>query len=221
MADVIVFVYDSSDTNSFSYISNLRQQYSAIHSLPSIFVATKSDLDLVQQRHEVQPEVYCSKLGLRIPTAPLESSSMVSSLAAFGAHSSAGPVHVSVKLNEVADVFGIICQVAQDPRNAIPGGAHREKSLMGLLRKRWLLYVGVAVLGGGMAIAFVGLCYPSHGRLGSMLDMERFRFRHVIQQMSKTSALSTSTSEVGDTSNRGWLAWFSNVTPMADSRSEL
>jgi mitochondrial Rho GTPase 1 len=65
LADVIVYVYDSSDTNSFSYISNLRvsafsmirlrltlilvkQQYSLDH-IPTLFVATKSDLDLAQQ----------------------------------------------------------------------------------------------------------------------------------------------------------------------------
>jgi Ras family protein T1 len=65
-ADVLIYIYDSSDTNSFSYISNLRQQYS-LDNIPSIFVATKSDLDLAQQRHEVQPDVYCRRLGLPAP----------------------------------------------------------------------------------------------------------------------------------------------------------
>jgi Ras family protein T1 len=67
-ADVLIYIHDSSDTNSFSYISNLRQQYSLDH-IPSIFVATKSDLDLAQQRHEVQPDVYCRRLGLPAPLA--------------------------------------------------------------------------------------------------------------------------------------------------------
>ena len=31
LADVIVYVYDSSDTNSFSYISNLRVRPSLVH----------------------------------------------------------------------------------------------------------------------------------------------------------------------------------------------
>src|SRR6266702_2773349 len=69
LVDVVVYVHDSSDTNSFSYISNLRvggfrcsssvltsdltpslgkQQYSLDH-IPILFVATKSDLDLAQQ----------------------------------------------------------------------------------------------------------------------------------------------------------------------------
>ncbi|GMK59302.1 hypothetical protein CspeluHIS016_0703170 [Cutaneotrichosporon spelunceum] len=68
LADVLIYVHDSSDTNSFSYISNLRQQYSLDH-IPSIFVATKSDMDLAQQRHEVQPDVYCRRLGLPTPLA--------------------------------------------------------------------------------------------------------------------------------------------------------
>ncbi len=85
LADVIVYIYDSSDTNSFSYISDRRvsihpclsnttcpnwvvlwglevrwsfltvhsyshsqQQYNLDH-IPTLFVATKSDLDLAQQ----------------------------------------------------------------------------------------------------------------------------------------------------------------------------
>ncbi|KAK4686292.1 phosphatidylglycerol phospholipase C, partial [Tremellales sp. Uapishka_1] len=68
LADIIIYVHDSSDTNSFSYISNLRQQYSLDH-IPAIFVATKSDLDLAQQRHEVQPDVYCRRLGIPAPMA--------------------------------------------------------------------------------------------------------------------------------------------------------
>lgn len=53
-----MYVHDSSDTNSFSYISNLRQQYAGgarggsglgLDRVPSLFVATKSDLDLALQ----------------------------------------------------------------------------------------------------------------------------------------------------------------------------
>ena len=45
-----------------------QQQYSLDH-IPALFVATKSDLDLAQQRHEVQPDVYCRRLGLSAPMA--------------------------------------------------------------------------------------------------------------------------------------------------------
>ena len=45
-----------------------QQQYSLDH-IPSVFVATKSDLDLAQQRHEVQPDTYCRRLALPAPIA--------------------------------------------------------------------------------------------------------------------------------------------------------
>ncbi|KAF7299588.1 hypothetical protein HMN09_00964100 [Mycena chlorophos] len=109
LADVIVYVHDSSDTNSFSYISNLRQQYSLDH-IPTLFVATKSDLDLAQQRHEVQPDVYCRRLGLQMPVA------------------------VSVKTGQTADVFHEICRIAMNPHTAIPGGADRAMTAAARLR---------------------------------------------------------------------------------------
>ncbi|KAG6918775.1 hypothetical protein DXG01_011966 [Tephrocybe rancida] len=107
--DVMVYVHDSSDTNSFSYISNLRQQYSLDH-IPTLFVATKSDLDLALQRHEVQPDVYCRRLGLQVPVA------------------------VSVKAGQTADVFHAICQIAMNPHSAIPGGADRAMTAAARLR---------------------------------------------------------------------------------------
>ncbi|KAG8895591.1 ERMES complex Ca(2+)-binding regulatory GTPase gem1 [Tulasnella sp. 403] len=121
--DVIVYVHDSSDTNSFSYISNLRQQYNLDH-IPSIFVATKSDLDLAQQRHKVQPDVYCRRLGLQVPVA------------------------VSVRTGELADVFHEICKVAIDPLSAIPGGAERSLSTVYKVRTAVTL---TAILGGTTA----------------------------------------------------------------------
>lgn len=48
LADVIVLVYDCSDANSFSYLSNLHQNYN-LDGIPCVYVATKSDLDLAQQ----------------------------------------------------------------------------------------------------------------------------------------------------------------------------
>ena len=86
-----------------------KQQYSLDH-IPTLFVATKSDLDLAQQvgssfilakrlcnvnypnqRHEVQPDVYCRRLSLQVPVA------------------------VSVKTGQTADVFNAICSVAMHP----------------------------------------------------------------------------------------------------------
>ena len=126
LADVIVYVHDSSDTNSFSYISNLRvspsDQTIVFWLLDSIILATIQSrsytnpiccykirsrscttsqwfislwgmmmLTPVLQRHEVQPDVYCRRLGIQVP------------------------VSVSVKTGQTADVFHAICSVAKHP----------------------------------------------------------------------------------------------------------
>ncbi|GAA5932845.1 hypothetical protein JCM3775_002254 [Rhodotorula graminis] len=118
LADVLVFVYDSSDTNSFSYVSNLRQQYK-LDDIPTLFVATKSDLDLAQQRHEVQPDTYCRKLSLRVPLA------------------------VSVRRGELADLYHTIVRIAQHPLSALPYGPDRSSasSLLGFPVTRTQFYV--------------------------------------------------------------------------------
>ncbi|KAJ3532773.1 hypothetical protein NM688_g7374 [Phlebia brevispora] len=136
LADVIVYVYDSSDTNSFSYISNLRQQYSLDH-IPTLFVATKADLDLALQRHEVQPDVYCRRLGLQVPLA------------------------VSVKNGAMAEVFETICSIAINP-SAIPGGADRALSAAARLR----MYVTLCTLVGGVGAGLL-LVYRTFGRPGA------------------------------------------------------
>ncbi|KAH8114388.1 mitochondrial Rho GTPase [Phellopilus nigrolimitatus] len=140
-ADVIIYVYDSSDTNSFSYISNLRQQYSLNH-IPTLFVATKSDLDLAQQRHEVQPDVYCRRLNLQVPVA------------------------VSVKDVQMADVFHVISGIALNPLRSIPG--YMDRALTPAARVR--MYVTwTAVFGGltaGLMMVYRTFLRPN-GFLGS------------------------------------------------------
>ncbi|OBZ71401.1 Mitochondrial Rho GTPase 1 [Grifola frondosa] len=126
LADVMVYVHDSSDTNSFSYISNLRQQYSLDH-IPTLFVATKSDLDLAQQRHEVQPDVYCRRLGLQVP------------------------VSVSVKTGQMADVFHAICSIAMNPNSALPGGSDRALTAAARLRT----YITVCTVLGGLGAGLI------------------------------------------------------------------
>ncbi|CAK5269906.1 unnamed protein product [Mycena citricolor] len=121
LADVIVHVYDSGDTNSFSYISNLRASRHRLDNIPTLFVATKSDLDLAQQRHEVQPDVYCRRLGLQVPVA------------------------VSVRTGQTADVFHEICAIALNPHGAIPGGLDRARSATARLR----MYMALTALFGG------------------------------------------------------------------------
>ncbi|GAA5970266.1 hypothetical protein JCM8115_003137 [Rhodotorula mucilaginosa] len=124
LADVLIFVYDSSDTNSFSYVSNLRQQYK-LDDIPTLFVATKSDLDLAQQRHEVQPDTYCRKLSIRVPLA------------------------VSVKRGELADLYHTVVRIAIRPLSALPYGPDRSSasSLLGMpmTRTQFYLYASASV----------------------------------------------------------------------------
>lgn len=66
--DVICYVYDSSDPESFQYLVDLRKKYSKIlDEVPSVFVALKADLDKQEQRSDVQPENYTRELFLNSP----------------------------------------------------------------------------------------------------------------------------------------------------------
>ncbi|WFD25995.1 ERMES complex Ca(2+)-binding regulatory GTPase gem1 [Malassezia nana] len=129
----IVFVYDSSDTHSFSYISNLRQQYPYLAHFPSLFVATKSDLDLARQRHEVQPDMYCRKLGLNVP------------------HLGAGPLNVSSRLGEVAELYSLILMIAMDPRGAVPAPSRSLQTM----RLRWRTGLWGLLAAGGSTLLVV------------------------------------------------------------------
>ncbi|KAJ3348389.1 ERMES complex Ca(2+)-binding regulatory GTPase gem1 [Entophlyctis luteolus] len=88
--DVICFVYDSSDGNSFAHVANLRNRHD-LGSIPCVFVATKSDQDLVPQKYELQPDAYCRQEGLSVP------------------------ISVSVKDNVMADVFHRFVEVGMEP----------------------------------------------------------------------------------------------------------
>lgn len=59
--------------------------------MPTVFVATKCELDLVTQRYEVQPDVYCRNLGLAVPLS------------------------VSVQKQQMADLYQILAGVAMNP----------------------------------------------------------------------------------------------------------
>ncbi|ORX72947.1 mitochondrial Rho GTPase [Linderina pennispora] len=95
ICDLLVMVYDSSDPNSFSYLTNLRKNY-ALDSLPTIFVATKSDLDYVEQRSEQPPDIYCRELKLT------------------------APVYVSVRESQMANVFQRMGAITRVPASATP-----------------------------------------------------------------------------------------------------
>ncbi|GAA6013790.1 hypothetical protein JCM11491_005100 [Sporobolomyces phaffii] len=141
LADVLIFVYDSSDTNSFSYISNLRQQYK-LDDIPSLFVATKSDLDLAQQVEFSRPPLLPNVVVV-VETKDLTRS--FSHLFAFALPPNHQrhevqpdtycrkleirvPVSVSVKRGELADLFHTIVRIAIHPMSSIPYAPSRASS---------------------------------------------------------------------------------------------
>lgn len=136
-ADVIIYLYDSSDANSFSYVANIREQYSLDH-IPSVFVATKADLDLTQQRYEVQPDVYARKLGLPVPMS------------------------VSVRLGPVPNLWTTITRVALDPNTSMPRGPSSGR----MTTRNMLTYLGIAGATGGVAAIVYALIRNNKISLG-------------------------------------------------------
>ena len=89
--DVICFTYDSSNPDSFSFVAELREQYPVINDIPTVYAATKADLDRQEQRYVVQPDVYTRELG--IPA----------------------PIHVSTTWNATSDLFSFVAEAAVFP----------------------------------------------------------------------------------------------------------
>ncbi|OUM64827.1 hypothetical protein PIROE2DRAFT_8287 [Piromyces sp. E2] len=154
LADVIIFVYDSSDVNSFAYIAGLRSQYN-LDEYPIIYVSTKCDSDLVQQRYEVQPDAYCRNLGLAVP------------------------ICVSVKSNEMADLYSLITGVAMNPHIAI---VQKNKDSSEFNTVKYLKYT--AVVGGILAVGY--LSYKLITR----------NSQKVIEASTTSTATSTTTPDV-------------------------
>jgi len=140
LADVIVFVYDSSDVNSFAYIAGLRTEYN-LDEYPIIYVSTKNDSDLVQQRYEVQPDAYCRNLGLAVP------------------------ICVSVKSNEMADLYSLIAGVAMNPHIAI---VQKSKDSSEFNTMKYLKYTAVA--GGVLAVAYLSYKLIIRGQNSKSLE---------------------------------------------------
>ncbi|KAI9271918.1 EF hand associated-domain-containing protein [Phascolomyces articulosus] len=121
--DLLCFVYDTSDVNSFGYVASLREKYKIDH-VPTVFVATKCELDLVTQRYEVQPDVYCRNLGLAVPLS------------------------VSVKHHQMADLYHILTGVAMNPTIATPG------SLKDKTEEAWVSrhYITISLVAGAVVL---------------------------------------------------------------------
>ncbi|KAI7856736.1 EF hand associated-domain-containing protein [Circinella umbellata] len=121
--DLLCFVYDTSDVNSFGYVASLREKYKIDH-VPTVFAATKCELDLVTQRYEVQPDVYCRNLGLAVPLS------------------------VSVKQHQMADLYHILTGVAMNPTIATPGSLKDKREEAWLSRH----YVTMSLVAGAVIL---------------------------------------------------------------------
>lgn len=97
--DIICYVYDSSDPESFQYLVDLRKKHgSKLNEIPSVFVALKADLDKQQQRSDVQPENYTRDLFLN------------------------SPLHVSLNWNtSLHELFIQLVDAANNPATNTPG----------------------------------------------------------------------------------------------------
>ena len=125
-ADILVYTYDSSDSDSFAYIPGLRSQYQHLDEMPSLFVALKADMDRSTQSGDVQPEEYTSQLGMQ------------------------KPLHVSVTWGSITELFVQIAEAALWPGSALPAGKEGEEQEVDWLR--WGI-VGGAIVVVGAAVA--------------------------------------------------------------------
>lgn len=126
--DVIVYTYDSSDSDSFAYIPNIRAKYPHLEDLPSVYVALKADLDRNTQRAEYQPDEYTVQVQ-KMPQGP--------------------PLHTSATWPSIQELFVAISEAALDPITAFPR-THEEED-----DGKWMRYgiaVGAVVCAGAAAV---------------------------------------------------------------------
>lgn len=90
--DLICYVYDSSDPHSFSYIVDLVRENPELASIPSLMVATKTDLpEAAQLGVPLQPEPFCRQ------------------------HDIVGPIPVSVKEGLLANLYARLLDTTLRP----------------------------------------------------------------------------------------------------------
>ena len=94
--DVLCLTYDSADSDSFGFIADLRERYPHLNLVPTIYAATKADLDRQEQRYEFQPDTYSRLLGLQ------------------------PPIHVSALWGATGDLFVQLAEAAGSPGTAVP-----------------------------------------------------------------------------------------------------
>lgn len=122
-ADLLVYVYDSSDPDSFAHVVALRTAHPALARLPALYAALKADRDKSMQRGDAQPETYTAAAG-----AP-------------------PPVSVSVVWGNVGELWASMAQAATEPSSVL---AAREGDADARDWRAWALGGAVAVAAVGV-----------------------------------------------------------------------
>mmetsp|Transcript_9999 Transcript_9999/g.30532 ORF Transcript_9999/g.30532 Transcript_9999/m.30532 type:complete len:628 (-) Transcript_9999:131-2014(-) len=96
--DMVCLVYDVTDPESFSFVAKMYEELrKARHSLPTIFVATKTEQEAVSQNYEMQPAEFTQQNNLP------------------------EPIGVSSKIKESSDLYRQLIGVGLYPHIACPG----------------------------------------------------------------------------------------------------
>lgn len=96
--DVLCMAYDSSDPESFHYLTELMAKHPLTRKVPTVIVALKADLDRQQQRCDIQPEEFTQSLYLPLP------------------------LHVSSAWSSsLAELFVQLVEASRQPNSATPG----------------------------------------------------------------------------------------------------
>ncbi|CAD6190743.1 unnamed protein product [Caenorhabditis auriculariae] len=66
-ADVVAFLYDVSNPDSFAFCATLYQKYFYRTKTPCVIIATKVEREEIEQRWQVQPEEFCRQFELQRP----------------------------------------------------------------------------------------------------------------------------------------------------------
>ncbi|OMJ21065.1 Mitochondrial Rho GTPase 1 [Smittium culicis] len=124
--DLLCMVYDSSDPDSFQYLIDLRNYYN-LDNVPTIFIATKSDLDSVVQHSEDPPDIYCRNLKLK------------------------PPVFISVKDGQTASIFEKMADSSSKHDSVTPSillSKKKSLDLVGVFKYSAIITVSIAVAWG-------------------------------------------------------------------------
>ena len=123
-ADLLVYVYDSSDPESFAYLPALHAAHPSLANMPGLCIALKADMDRCMQRGETQPEEWTGPLGM------------------------VKPLHASVQWPSIGEVLVNVAETALSPAGkGLEGDPDEEVDWI-----RWAVVGGAVVAVGAAAV---------------------------------------------------------------------